>query len=172
MTTRLIVTAGFVVAFAAGLIGGVQLRRALPPHPPSGPGPATRMGRHGWLAAELGLTAQQQEQMTRIWSDVARRGRGEHEERRRQLRKERDDAIAALIRQEDRAAYEQILKTYSDRMAALEQETRAAFQEAVEKTKQILTPQQREKYEAILKRNQWENRRAAERATSRPASDK
>jgi Spy/CpxP family protein refolding chaperone len=39
----------------------------------------------------------------------------------------------------------------------------------VEKTKQILTPQQRQKYEEILARNQWD-RHPGDRATTRPAA--
>ena len=38
----------------------------------------------------------------------------------------------------------------------LEQESRNAYDTAVKKTNEILTPEQRTKYEEILKRNQWD----------------
>lgn len=108
----------------------------------------------GFLPRELNLTAEQQKQMDEIWSSMAAHGPREQDERRREFRQERDDAIVALIRPEDRAAYEQILKTYTDRMSAMDQETRKAFEDAVRRTKEILTSEQQAKYEEILKRFQ------------------
>jgi Spy/CpxP family protein refolding chaperone len=167
MGTKLIVLLGFAVAFAAGIVVGVQNHNLIPAsiskqwmaHP----------DRHGWLVAELNLTPDQQQQLHDIWSDAFHRGGHENEDQRRELRKDRDDAISALIHPEDKPAYDQVMKNYSDQMSVLEQQWRGSFDSAVEKTKQILTPQQREKYEEILARNQWD-RRPGDRATTRPAS--
>jgi Spy/CpxP family protein refolding chaperone len=155
--TKLVVIIGFAVAFAAGLIVGLESRQtsigstaapaATRPSGGRGPGP-------GWLTSELNLNPQQQEQMKQIWSEVARHGRGEQEDRRRQLRSERDDAIAALVPAQDKEKYEQIRKNYSDQMAAMDQDMRSRFDEAVKKTKDILTPEQRTKYDEILSRHQ------------------
>jgi Spy/CpxP family protein refolding chaperone len=152
--TKLVVIIGFVIAFAAGLIVGLESRQTsvgaiTPTTRPSrgGPGP-------GWLTSELNLNPQQQEQMKQIWSEVARHGRGEQEDHRHQLRTERDDAIAALIPPQDKEKYEQIRKSYSDQMAAMDREMRSRFDEAVKKTKEILTPEQRAKYDDILSRHQ------------------
>src|SRR5437868_3006360 len=104
MTTKLMVLAGFCVAFAAGVVAGMSGRDLLRPAnaAPSGATPTTGPGgpHHGgsgggpgWLAKELNLSPEQQEQMRQIWSETARRGRGERDEQRRQYRKDREDAI-------------------------------------------------------------------------------
>ncbi|HWP39864.1 MAG TPA: hypothetical protein VNL70_02975, partial [Tepidisphaeraceae bacterium] len=63
-----------------------------------------------------------------------------------------DDAIAALIRPEDMAAYDQILREYNAKLDALEQQSRQAFEERVRLTNEILTPEQRAKYAELRKR--------------------
>jgi len=192
--TRIVLVIGFVVAFSAGLFCGLAMRGhevlASPaatsrPLAPGGPG--------GLLATELGLTSEQREQMKRIWGDNARTLRHQQDQRRTQARRERDDAIAALIRPEDRAKYAQALQAHTDRLAEIERELRASWQTGVEETRKILTPEQRTKYEDFLKRReadrtggrdrdreqqqqqqqqQQQNRRADERATSRPGAEK
>jgi Spy/CpxP family protein refolding chaperone len=173
---KLILILGFVTAFGAGLVVGVNLHGreavAAPSTQPS--------GRVGFLETELKLTADQKEQMRKIWSDTARRGGRDHEDRRRQYRKERDDAVAALIRPEDKEKYDAAIKAYADRNAALEKEFEQRIEASVEKTKQILTPEQRVKYEEILKkqaadraaRDREQGRRVDDRATSRPLPEK
>ncbi|HWP40231.1 MAG TPA: periplasmic heavy metal sensor, partial [Tepidisphaeraceae bacterium] len=113
MTTKLIVTAGFLVAFAAGLVTGFQARQAAAPQEPG----ATTQPRQehsrrgpGMLEQALGLSSEQREKMKQIWADFAPYAREEQSRLRAQYRKERDDAIAALIRPEDMTAYDQILR--------------------------------------------------------------
>jgi Spy/CpxP family protein refolding chaperone len=167
--TRLIVIVGFVVAFSAGFLIGIS---------PAGNRiePATeqtseRRGRgpESWLAEQLSLTSDQQKQMKDIWSEVAKRGGRHQREERSRLRKERDEAIAALIREEDRAAYEQIVKEFEEKNRAMDAEARAAFQQAVARTKEILTPEQRQKYEEILSKADLEGR-DRRRGTSGPTT--
>ncbi|GMV97806.1 MAG: periplasmic heavy metal sensor [Phycisphaerae bacterium] len=143
--SRFIVLVCFLVAFAAGLAVGLQSWHVTEP--------ASRPDerRKGWLVEELGLTPEQQEQMNRIWSETAWGGRGEREERRRALARQRDEAIAALVRPEDRPQYDEVMRHYSEQKAAIDREAHEAFENAVEQTKGILNPQQREKYETILK---------------------
>src|SRR5256885_16140240 len=110
--TKFIVIFGFAVAFAAGLVVGMGKHTA--PAEAGSPLPTTHpSGPHG-MAAELNLTPQQQEQMKKIWQDVARRGHGEPQQpdRRQQFRAERDEALAALVHPEDKDKYEQIQKDY------------------------------------------------------------
>jgi uncharacterized membrane protein len=179
MTTKVLLVVGFLVAFGAGVVIGLELRQpaqattVVPATRPTGPG--------SFLTAELGLSPDQQEQMKKIWSETAHRGGREQDDRRRQSRKERDDAILALVRPEDRPKYDAVVQAYLDRQAEMEKEWRASFQTAVEKTKRILTPEQGRKYEDFLKKREAErgsrpehdsNRRAEGRATSRPASEK
>ena len=152
--TRFVVIAGFIVAFAAGFAVQTRVHSRLPV-------PSTRPAdREGLMAAELNLTPQQQEQLKRIWSDTAFKNRHDREERRRQLGRQRDDAIAKLIRPEDKARYDEALRKYADDSAALDREGRAAFQAADEQTRQILTPEQWPRYEELfLKRHEGQRDR-------------
>lgn len=184
--TRVVVLICFLVAFAAGLAVGLQSHREVPV-------PTTQPERRGgWLVAELKLTPEQQAQMNKIWSETAGRGWGEREERRRKLTHDRDEAIAALIRPEDKARFEEIRKNHADQLTALDHQMQEAYQSAVDQTKGILTAEQREKYETILKnrshgpggrdwdrgsrgwdrrgRTRERGRQGDERATSQPAS--
>jgi Spy/CpxP family protein refolding chaperone len=151
-----------------------------PPRPRGGGGggPPRDRGPGGWLAAELGLTPDQHKRLDDIWTDVAERGRRrDHEGRRRAMRAERDEAVAALIAPERWGQYEEIIGEFADRTAALDREFREDFEQAVERTKQILTPAQRAKYDTLLERHRWgppgDRRRHADGraetgATSRP----
>jgi Spy/CpxP family protein refolding chaperone len=171
--TRLVVIFGFAVAFAAGLVVGMESRqRGL------AASPTTHPSRHsGFLTAELNLTPQQEEQIHKIWSETAQRGRSpEQEDRRKKLREQRDAAITALISPQDKPRYDQILKDYSDQVAAMNHEIEAAFASSVERTKQVLTPAQQAKYDELRERHQWgrhgreQNRRADDRAASAPST--
>jgi Spy/CpxP family protein refolding chaperone len=147
---KAVVIVGFLIAFAAGVVVGMSPR-------PHAAATATRPSRHGgWLATELNLSPQQQEQLNSIWSETARSGGHDRDDRRRQLFKQRDEAIVSLIRPEDKPRYDEILKKQSEQMAALDREWRSSFEASVEKTRQILTPEQRVKYEELLQRRQQE----------------
>jgi Spy/CpxP family protein refolding chaperone len=119
--------------------------------------------------------------------------RHQQDQRRAQFRKEREDAIAALIPAADRGKYDEVQRVHAQHMADLEKELRASWQKGVEETRKILTPEQRVKYEEFLKRReaerasaggsgrdrgdhdqqqQQQNRRADERATSRPGAER
>ncbi len=177
--TKAVVIVGFVIAFTAGLVVGIESRRTADK-------PTTRPYRHGgWLAAELNLTSEQQEQMREIWSKTAERGGRDREDRRRQFFRQRDEAIAALIRPEDKARYDEILKTQGDQLAALDNEWRSSFQSAVDQTKKILTEKQQAMYDELLQHHERERgfgerhrsergheigQRGGHRAASRPAS--
>ncbi len=156
--TRALVIVGFLVSLAAGVTVGLSVSERAhhepPPKPVGGPGDGPReRGGGGWLAQQLSLTPEQQTQLDAIWSEVARHGGREQWSERSRLRKERDEAIAALIAPERQPEYEQIHRQYDERVEAMEAQWRGNFQQAVEKTKAILTPEQREKYEAILARH-------------------
>jgi len=66
------------------------------------------------------------------------------------LQKGRDEELIGLLNDDQKAKYEAIAKKYADRFVDLATERDATFQKAVEQTKAILTPQQREKYEKLL----------------------
>ena len=180
--TKFVVIIGFIVSFLAGVMVGVSAQRRSMLTSEATTPPSTRPShRGGWMAAELNLTPQQEEQMKQIWSDAARGGGGprEHEDRRRQLRRERDEAIANLVRPDDKSRYDEVLKNYSTQTDAMDAEIRKGFEDAVRRTKELLTPEQRTKYEELLKRrsHEWGRDRETTRrsegasATSRPSDN-
>lgn len=130
----------FVATFAAGVATGFLASRTR--RRPRGP---------SWLASELNLTNEQRDQMHRIWSEAMRAAGSERWEQRKSLVRERDDAIAALLTDEQQPPYNRILQDYEDKKAAMEGERKKRFEQAVEQTKQILTPEQAAKYEQLLK---------------------
>jgi Spy/CpxP family protein refolding chaperone len=184
--TKVLLTVGFVIAFGAGWIMSAGWERRQQQAQAASVPATQQAGRGGFLAAELSLTPEQQERMKKIWSEIARHGGREQGERRNQYRKERDEAIAALIRPADKDRYDAVLRAYADRQAGLEREMRSAYERAVEETKKILTPEQGRKYEEIQKKREAggpgggpggprehdQGRRVEDRATSRPGTDK
>lgn len=171
--TRLVVIIGFVIAFAAGVMVGLGVEQRSVASPGNG---ATTMPSHRGPLAELNLTPQQEQSLKEIWSDTAHRGHGEQDDRRRQLRQQRDEALAALIRPEDKAKYDAAIKSYNDQMSAMNAEMHKSFEDSVARTKALLTAEQRVRYEEILKRRQHEwghdretTRRSSGGATSRPS---
>jgi Spy/CpxP family protein refolding chaperone len=165
---KLIVIAGFVVAFGAGIVSGMLSRRTVidPPKPPP----------HRTPFAELNLTPEQEKQMREIWSGVMKHGR-DYEDLRRKARDERTESVAALARSSGREAeYNAIQAKYTEKLTTLDQERKKLFEEGVEKTRKILDPEQQKKYEEMRKKRETEGRgrgpgpRPEERATSRPAN--
>jgi Spy/CpxP family protein refolding chaperone len=179
---KFIVILGFILAFAAGMVIGS--RRALVPEAPTSPTPSAtsapsakgpdRRGPGGWLSSELGLSDAQRKSLDGIWSAVAKAN--DQDERRRNYRRERDEAIAHLVPPERLDEYDSVINIFTDRIDALERSSREAYESAVEQTKQILTPEQRVRYEDLLKRHRWgpgvrdrhAGHRGETRATSQP----
>lgn len=141
MTKQILLTVFlFVVALTSGVFIGMNVARH-GERPPEG---------RSRLTEELKLTPDQQIQMRAIWQELAPGPGRQHNDKRRQLSKERDDAVAALFTPDQKTAYDKVLEHYNQQMAEMNHERDLAFQKAVERTKAILTPEQRTKYEEIL----------------------
>jgi Spy/CpxP family protein refolding chaperone len=139
--TKVILLVCFVAAFAAGTTAGLVAGKSQPrPHDRS------------WLMAQLSLTTQQREQMRKIWSEAMDASVTQYGEQRRAIAGERDKAIAALLTQEQQPKYEQILRECNQKLAELSEQRKHAFEQAVEQTKQILTPDQGKQYDELIKR--------------------
>jgi Spy/CpxP family protein refolding chaperone len=142
----------FVVALGSGVVIGLNLPRH---------GESPRPRGRSWLADELKLTPEQRAKMETLWSELLPGGSGrEGGERRpgdarRRLYRERDEAIAALIPAERKAEYENVLAHVEQQMADMRREQEKAFQKAVEGTKAILNPDQRSRYEELLKKGSF-----------------
>ena len=139
--TRLILLGCFVVVFAAGLSTGLLVPRL-----------TARHGEHSRFA-ELKLTPQQREQMNKIWSEVmgSRSGPGSRRETRLALAQERDQKISALLTEDQQSKRDAIVKEYGRKMDELDQERRRAEEEAIKRTRSILTAEQAQKYDILLK---------------------
>jgi Spy/CpxP family protein refolding chaperone len=159
---KFVVILGFILSFAAGMVigsKGVLVSEA--PANPTPSSPTTQSSRDGggrrspsgYLTAELGLSPEQRDRLDKIWSAVAKAN--DQDDRRRGYRRERDEAIADLVPPERLGDYDRVIEHYQNRVEALEQTSREAYRTAVEQTKQILTPEQRARYEALLKRHNW-----------------
>lgn len=166
----------FVVALSSGVLIGRNLpRQGQSPHPQE----------RSWLADELKLTPEQRERMKTIWSEMLPSGQGgpgrsggqggpgRHSDPRRQLFKERDEAIAALIPPDKKAEYESVLTRFEQQMAEMGREREKGLQKAVEQTKAILNPDQRTKYEELLKKGAFGPRRPGTNpSATQPAGNK
>ncbi|MCX5662303.1 MAG: periplasmic heavy metal sensor [Planctomycetota bacterium] len=149
--TKLIVVVVFVAAFAAGAATGLVFR-PFPHHPPGpGGGPGPERG-PSWLVTELSLSQAQQDEMLKIWGSVGRSGWQEESEKRQALQKQRDEAIRKLVPASALAELDKVNDAFAKGYADLGEQRRQRFDAAVAKTKAILTPEQRAKYEAILAR--------------------
>src|SRR6476659_10235112 len=138
---KLVVTIGFLISFAAGLVVGMQ-RHTLAPAAVNAPTTHPSGGPHGFLPAALNLSPEQQEKMKKIWAEDPNHSRSEQFERRNQCRKERDDAIQGLLSTDQKTQFEEIQKSYREKNDAIDRDLRADFQRKVEETNKILTPEQ------------------------------
>lgn len=138
---RLMIAVLFLVAFGAGLTTSLAGQHWLSPPPPS---------RGNWLVRQLHLTAAQRKQMLDIWSGVSHRDWRAEMRQRRQFQQQRDEAIRQLVPTDQQPRYDAIQKQYREQLEQLSRERKARFEQAVSKTKAILTPEQRKAYEKIL----------------------
>lgn len=139
---KLIVFSVFALALSAGLVvGKLDWGGAPTTAAPSDTSP---------LVSELGLTPDQCEQIRKIWEPLRQSARASQDEAKR-LDQRRDLALEALLTSEQREQYGKIKHDYEDRVLALQARRNTGFHDAVERTKQLLTDSQRQKYEQLIK---------------------
>jgi Spy/CpxP family protein refolding chaperone len=142
------------LAMSAGVVAGLLASR-LPSaavQQPAATNPATPppASFERTLADELALRDDQREQMRQIWEGVRGKVHATFDEAQN-LQKERDEALVALLNDEQRVKFAKISQDYANRFIELTKKRDSTFEEAVEKTKEMLDPSQRAKYEEILK---------------------
>jgi Spy/CpxP family protein refolding chaperone len=138
--TRVLVLVCFLVTFASGAAVGLLASRL------------ARSKRPGsWLAQRLNLRPEQRKQMHKIWSRLQRTSRRQVQAQRETLNRERAKAVRALLTQEQKEKYDDLVRQRSAKLARLARQREARFKAAVERTKQILNEQQRQQYEELLK---------------------
>lgn len=152
---KLIVFCVFTLALSAGLVAGKL---------DWGSSAGSAQSDASALAAELGLNVQQCEQIRGIWEPLRQSAKVSFDEAHR-LERRRDESIKALLTKEQLDQYNRITQDCNNAVLALQAKRNAQFREAVDKTKQVLTPPQREKYELLIK-----DRLNAREVPERPAA--
>ena len=150
---RIAVILGFALAFAAGASVGMLA---------SWPAEATasKSGRGPDLAAQLGLTSRQRDQMHAIWSEFVAGKDKEFHDRKRILWQEKDEAIEGLLTDEQWSEYDAICADCDRRMREMDEQWQDVIQQAVERTRAILTPEQVKKYDEFrASRQLWRTRK-------------
>jgi hypothetical protein len=99
----------------------------------------------------LQLSPAQSDKMRLIWEEA--RGKAQTALADVQtLQKGRDDALVRILTTDaQRAEYEKVTKDYARQFAELSGQRDRVFQDAVEQTRQILSPPQQKKYEEVLR---------------------
>ena len=157
---RVIVVICFVLTFIAGVAAGLIVGRF---------GKTTQRG--SWLTRELKLTPEQREKMRQIWSQ-SMTSFPKQREQRNALVKEREERIHALLNKDQRVKYDEVMRDYANKSAALADERKKQFEAAQEQTKQILTEEQQRKYEELMKRQPGFRRQPREESSVSGTSSK
>jgi Spy/CpxP family protein refolding chaperone len=133
---------GFLAAFAAGIAATIMWQRS------------HNYEQDGWLK-ELHLSAEQREKIKTIWTETMKNTNYQTQrERREAAQHERDEALAALVTADQKERFDEIMKTYRSKADAIAAESKKARDEAYEKTKAVLTDEQRTMYEELRKKRQ------------------
>lgn len=147
LKTKPLIIVTFVVALSAGAGAGMVLARHFSLASVSDQIPA---GDRSSLAEDLQLSPEQRVEMRRIWEGAQERGKGYYDEIQK-LQKGRDDELVGLLNVEQKARFKKIAEDYADRFSNVVNRREAMFDDAVNATRKILTPTQRERYEKILR---------------------
>ncbi|MEI7836308.1 MAG: Spy/CpxP family protein refolding chaperone [Planctomycetota bacterium] len=142
--SKILLIVCFTVTFAAGGAAGLLVGSI---------GKGKRGGHgHSWLMDQLDLSESQRGQMREIWSKAGEGSGKSYWDRRRALGEARDKAVGDMVSPEQKERFEAIMKDYADKLKELSDQRKKEYDQAVERTKQILTPEQGPKYDELMKR--------------------
>jgi Spy/CpxP family protein refolding chaperone len=113
---------------------------------------STRGGRGGprpWFD-QLGLTDDQQQQMDKIWSDALQQ-RQKMFERFRDLDKQRDQQIQALLNASQRSAYDKVIADFRAGREQLNKQREALIDDANARSRALLDDSQKAKWDILSK---------------------
>lgn len=168
--TRMMLVLAFVGAFAAGSVATIVARPQI--DPPS------RRSRSS-LTQQLDLTPEQQERMREIWDGARAASREKFSElrtEREKIRTQRDQEIIELLGESTHEQYRQIIDDYNEKVRELYQSRRTLFDQARQKTNELLMPEQREQWEQMMQRRRGSsrtnfNRREDDRSHTNESND-
>ncbi len=150
MRTRWMIIFAFLIVFLAGGTVGALVGVKQQPEPP------TRERGPSRLVSNLGLSEEQKQQMKQIWTDAMREQMQSLEKQRRELYRDREEAIRALMTDEQLAELKAIEAEHDRKAGEIHAARREVFEQAHEKTRAILNPEQRAKFDAELDRRRKE----------------
>jgi hypothetical protein len=136
-----------VLALSAGVVAGMLASRLPAASSTAEPAPP---GASVALSDELQLNAQQREQMRKIWEPVRSHIRQRFTDAE-DLQRQRDQALLALLNDEQKAKFEKISKQFAEKFAEINDAREKTFQSAVAQTMSILDENQRAKYQDIIR---------------------
>ncbi|MCA9443214.1 MAG: hypothetical protein KC964_20610, partial [Candidatus Omnitrophica bacterium] len=141
-TTMNSIKALLIVAFVMVLAAGFWMGRSIGQTEPEEDRPT-------WLAEELNLSSQQEEAMRETWSEVREKMGDYPGEERRTLSDKRDEAIKDLLTEEQYPLYQEIQEKYRKEREDLIENWKAPYEEAMERTRQILSEEQFIQFEEL-----------------------
>jgi hypothetical protein len=159
-SAKVVLTLLFMLTLGAGVVAGMLVARPRLAPDTTANAPIHPVARTP-LGAELGLTPDQSAHMHDIW-EAARDDVDACFRRAQDAQQRRDAAFLALLTDQQKAAFAQAQLDYADTVKSLKAQRDAAFQQAVQRTEQILTQPQRNRYRQIL------NSRLGQEATNPP----
>jgi len=143
----LAMTAVAALALGAGLAAGILGNRLIGRSAVSSGGPTGIAASS--LSQELGLSSDQRDRMQQIWESVRDTGH-DAQTKAQQLQKERDDAVFAMLTEEQKAKYTLLTTECVGKITLLNGQREAAFSKAVKETESILTDAQKKVYEQLI----------------------
>jgi hypothetical protein len=149
--TRVIVILAFLLSFGAGFYTGThKVHKEATSEDSKTTTRPFRRPEGGLLQSDLNLTPDQQSEMKAIWADVSGPGQRSYSEKQHQARKEHDEAILKVLSSTTLEQIEKIDKDFVERIEGIDREWRKSYEEAVEKTRKMLNPDQLARYNQIL----------------------
>jgi Spy/CpxP family protein refolding chaperone len=142
-----------VLIFAAGMVVGRISTRVPALSETSTTRPTTMPADHrspSWLHDQLGLNAEQRQQMDAIWTDVRQKTGGGFDQRRK-LDRERDQALVSLLTPEQKMQYDAIQKANKAKRDELDKERDQLMAQANEKSRALLNDEQKKKWDELTK---------------------
>jgi hypothetical protein len=130
-----------VLVLVAGVVVGRLWARLPVINPPADTHP-------NWVTKELGLTPDQQKQMDAIWAET-RQKRAATFEQERNLGKQRDQAVLALLTDQQKAAYDKIQNDYHQQRTDLQKERERLVKAADEKSRALLSEEQQKRWDQM-----------------------
>ena len=146
---QLLLVALTILPIGAGIVAGMVAAR-MPGHSGAADTAAERGNSADGLSEQLGLSDEQAQQMRGIWENVREQVRSSYTDAEK-LQRARDEELVGLLNQEQKAKFEKISRNYSDKFTELRHKRDESFASAVEQTRKLLSDEQREKYDEILR---------------------